>query len=53
MCNRRAEVWISEGRDVTNGGGLGIGWCIKDLRRYRRRWRGAGGGAVQLSLDNA
>jgi uracil-DNA glycosylase family 4 len=51
MCEADAEVWVSEGRDVTNSmGGLGIGWCIRHLRNYRRKYRGAGGGAVQLSL---
>ncbi|HXA30941.1 MAG TPA: uracil-DNA glycosylase [Acidimicrobiales bacterium] len=50
-CERPAEVWVSEGRDVTRGSGLGIGWCIRDLRGYRRKWRGAGGGAVQMRME--
>lgn len=53
-CERDAEIWVSEGRDVSSKpGGLGIGWCIRDLRKYRRGYRSAGGGAVQLSLENA
>ena len=54
ICEADAEVWVSEGRDVTETmGGLGIGWCIRHLRMYRRKYRGAGGGAVQLSLEHA
>lgn len=53
LCGHDAEVWVSEGRDVSaDPSALGIGWCIRDLRSYRRKWRGAGGGAVQLSLED-
>lgn len=51
-CGKEAEVWVSDGRDVTlKAGHVGLPWCYRCLNGYRRRMRKDGDGAVQLALE--